>query len=177
MRAPSKLLIDNLSYESKISCASQCFDQNVIPILCSIHCLCRSTLWHITVSVNLYCMCDTLCLEHPQFANFCLHFHSMLAITQSAPWLLIELHARTQDYLPKHSISTGPCKSRLYCRIFLRSYPVAQLVPVTQLQLTCIHGQCVLSDRRSYTSVSTIISYFMCSAKNLLSNARATQFR
>ena len=174
MRAPSKLLIDNLSYESKISCASQCFDQNVIPILCSIHCLCRSTLWHITVSVNLYCRCDTLCLEHSQSAHFRLHFQSMLAITQSHYWASCQ---NTKDYLPKHSISTGPCKSKLYCRICLRSYPVAQLVPVAQLQLTCIHGQCGLSDTGSYTSVSTIICYFMCSARRPLSNARATQFR
>ena len=80
---------------------------------------------------------------------------------------IIEPHARTQDYLPKHSISTGPCKSQLYCRICLRSYPGAQLVPVTQLQLTCIHGQCGLSDRGSYTSVSTIICYSKCSYQML----------
>ena len=113
MRAPIKLLIENLFYESKISCASQCFDQNVIPILCSIHCLCRSKLW----IYNCFCK-SLLYLRHivlgtPAICSLLFAFHSMLAITQSAPWLFIELyvlqphlrkgpHARTQDYLPKH---------------------------------------------------------------------------
>ena len=79
VRAPIKLLTDNSFCESKISCASQCFDQ-----ICASKSMSSTLLlpqYIVNTPLSLWgslLYCDTLWLEHPQFGHFCLHLTACL---------------------------------------------------------------------------------------------------
>ena len=112
------------------------------------HCFCQSLLYvrHIVIGTPAICSLPFAFSQHACDYSVCALalYWALCAATAS------EKRASCQNtglFAKALRSQLDQCKSRLRCRICLRLYTVAQLVSVAQLQLTCIHGQCSLSDR------------------------------